>query len=124
MHGLIDSQLRSHTTDYIYLKFKDFHSHREKRIQSQKQAYASAGSTKGDNLNSTLTYGLKEKFTSAIEAALLKALLHDETGDIPLKWLDVFLVEERFPYREGWRPRDIKVKNLIDDALKYNLGLF
>ena len=93
-------------------------------MQSQKQAYASAGSAKGNNFNSTLTYGLKETFTSAIEAALIKALLHDETGNIPLKWLDVLFVEERFPYREGWRPRDIKLKNLIADALKYNLGLF
>jgi hypothetical protein len=65
------------------------------RVKQSKERHEKAGKEFG--------YGIKEVILSYGESALFLNVLGKE-GVVPLEWLRILFEEERFPYKEGWRP--------------------
>jgi hypothetical protein len=74
------------------------------RVKQQKERHEKEGKD--------FNYGIKEVILSYGESALFLNLLGKE-GAAPLEWVRILFEEERFPYKEGWRPPKVLDQNMM-----------
>lgn len=102
------AKMKSFSKDGQYLTLDDLAAYRRFREAESKRRYPS-----------TFTFGEAEQKNAYGEVGLLVSLLKDDTGNVPLKWADVFLQSEKFPIEQGWQPRLITllgVKSIADQV--------
>ncbi|KIV99284.1 uncharacterized protein PV09_09052 [Verruconis gallopava] len=74
------------------------------RVKQSKERHEAAGKEFG--------YGIKEVILSYGESALFLNMLGKD-GAAPLEWVRILFEEERWPYKEGWRPPKIVDQSMM-----------
>ncbi|KAI9359267.1 Chloroperoxidase [Zopfochytrium polystomum] len=104
------NQMKSFSSDGVILTKAEFGKYRKAREADSKAR------------NPEYTFGLGEQFTTYTQSAFLWiALKHDTLDGIRLDWLDVLVLEERFPFELGYQLRKIELAHVL--ALETELRL-
>lgn len=78
------------------------------RVKQQKERHEAAGKDFG--------YGIKEVVLSYGESALFMNVLGKD-GAAPLEWVRILFEEERFPFKEGWKPPVVLNQDMMNHAI-------
>ena len=98
------NKMMSYSTDKKYLKLNELAEY----FKYQKQ--------QSEINNKELLFGNKQKFMSLAEQSVLCVLLRDNTGHIPLKWLEYFLTKEKLPFKHGFELKSLNILDIISVA--------
>jgi hypothetical protein len=101
--------LKSLSTDGKYITLGQLAKHRKNRERDTFQR-----SLKPE-------FGFKEQTLAYLEAALLYLEFQDETGNMPIAWLDMFFVQEKLPFEFGWKIRPVSSAKTIETALSIKM---